>query len=228
MRAAPSDAEEVIEAVRTSRSYAGTLRVLGRALVGTNYQYLRERIKSLNLDTSHWKRGEALREVRFTKASPNSRAHVKRVILRDRLIPYICAECTLGPEWNGKPLVLRLDHKNGERDDNRLENLRFLCPNCDSQSPTFCGRNNLGERPTKQKNPCVDCKSTLTWYERCRSCSAKRRFAAHPQATKIAWPTPEQLDGMLSRSSYEAVGRKLGVSGTAVKKRWISYKTSEK
>lgn len=44
------------------------------------------------------------------------------------------------PTWNGKPLILTLDHRNGISNDHRLENLRWLCPNCNSQTETFCGR----------------------------------------------------------------------------------------
>jgi len=51
-----------------------------------------------------------------------------------------CEECGLGEEWNGKVLVLELDHINGDKNDNRLENLKILCPNCHSQTPTFRGR----------------------------------------------------------------------------------------
>jgi predicted RNA-binding Zn-ribbon protein involved in translation (DUF1610 family) len=66
---------------------------------------------------------------------------LKRRLIREKILPYVCAICGMGPEWCGEPLVLRLDHENGVRDDNRLGNLRFVCPNCDSQLPTFCGRN---------------------------------------------------------------------------------------
>lgn len=54
---------------------------------------------------------------------------------------YKCACCGNTGEWNGRPLVLQLDHINGDNCDNRLENLRFLCPNCHSQTDTFAGRN---------------------------------------------------------------------------------------
>lgn len=63
---------------------------------------------------------------------------VKDRILRDQLIPYECQICKLLPIWNNNPIVLVLDHINGNHRDNQLHNLRFLCPNCNSQTPTFC------------------------------------------------------------------------------------------
>ena len=52
-----------------------------------------------------------------------------------------CAICGIGPVWCDQPLVLQLDHINGVNNDNRIENLCYLCPNCHSQTPTFAGRN---------------------------------------------------------------------------------------
>lgn len=77
----------------------------------------------------------------FTESSSYNRGHLKKRIIQQELIPYICDRCNLIDEWNGKPLVLRLDHINGIKNDHRIDNLRFLCPNCDSQEPTYCGRN---------------------------------------------------------------------------------------
>lgn len=54
---------------------------------------------------------------------------------------YVCAVCRLGPEWAGAPLTLQMDHINGNACDDRKENLRWLCPNCHTQTPTFTGRN---------------------------------------------------------------------------------------
>lgn len=80
-------------------------------------------------------------ELVFIKNSTVVRSVVKNRILADNLIPYVCEQCDAEPEWKGKPLTLVLDHINGVNNDHRLENLRFLCPNCNSQADTFAGRN---------------------------------------------------------------------------------------
>lgn len=74
-------------------------------------------------------------------AGGGDRTVVRRRIIADNLIEYRCALCGCGPEWNGEPLSLRLDHINGVNNDHRLSNLRFVCPNCDSQLATFGSRN---------------------------------------------------------------------------------------
>lgn len=87
--------------------------------------------KSIRLDDS---------EV-FVSDSTYQRGHIKKRILDQSLIEYECKICGLGPEWQGKPMVLVLDHINGKNNDHRLENLRFVCSNCDSQLPTYKSKN---------------------------------------------------------------------------------------
>ncbi len=77
----------------------------------------------------------------FCEGANIARHHVKRKIINRNLIPYNCNICGTGPEWNGNPMPLILDHINGINNDNRLENLRFVCSNCDSQLPTYKSRN---------------------------------------------------------------------------------------
>ena len=77
----------------------------------------------------------------LVKDSTYPRHSLKKRILDEGLIQYICKVCGLGPTWNEKPMTLILDHVNGVRNDNRLENLRFVCSNCDSQLDTYKARN---------------------------------------------------------------------------------------
>lgn len=77
----------------------------------------------------------------FVTNSLCSRRDVKNIILKDNLLPYKCAECNNEGIWNGKPLTLQLEHINGINNDNRLENLAYLCPNCHTQTTSYAGRN---------------------------------------------------------------------------------------
>jgi 5-methylcytosine-specific restriction endonuclease McrA len=70
-------------------------------------------------------------------------SHLRRRLIAEGVERRRCEIC--GSEsWNGRPIPLELDHVNGRRDDNRLENLRLVCPNCHAQTPTYRGRNIAG------------------------------------------------------------------------------------
>jgi 5-methylcytosine-specific restriction endonuclease McrA len=71
--------------------------------------------------------------------------HIMRYVKRHNLIPYFCAECRNDGVWQSKDLVLELDHIDGDCLNNRLENLRWLCPNCHSQTPTYKNRKRESE-----------------------------------------------------------------------------------
>lgn len=77
----------------------------------------------------------------FVENSTYSRGNLKKRIIDDNKIEYICCMCGVGPVWMEKPMPLVLDHKNGINNDNRLENLRFVCSNCDTQLPTYKSKN---------------------------------------------------------------------------------------
>jgi ribosomal protein S27AE len=69
-----------------------------------------------------------------------SRTTIKRRLIQAGVLLNACGDCGL-TEWRGKPLSIQIDHRNGIRDDHRLENLRMLCPNCHSQTATFGAKN---------------------------------------------------------------------------------------
>lgn len=77
----------------------------------------------------------------FTKNSTHANDLVRRHLEIHNLLDYACAKCGITDEWQGEKIVLELDHINGDRYDNRVDNLRFLCPNCHSQTSTFRGKN---------------------------------------------------------------------------------------
>jgi len=76
---------------------------------------------------------------------------VKNLLIREKLIEYKCDICEQESTWNGEPLTLELDHIDGNAFDNRIENLRFLCPNCHSQTPTSKGKNTKGIKKCRKE-----------------------------------------------------------------------------
>ena len=150
-------------AVKKSLSIAGVCRELNIIAAGGNYKTLKSKFKEFNIDTSHftgaaWNQGERYRPVNkkmdlidvLIKNSPfKSTTHLKKRLFEENLKEKECEKCGL-IKWNGKEITLEMDHINSDNTDNRLENLRILCPNCHSQTPNFRGRNK------KKKNKLED------------------------------------------------------------------------
>ena len=144
--------QEFIDAVRSNFSVSGVLEALNLAPAGGSYKLFHKRIKLLNLDTSHftgqghlkgkiheWNKKIPLENI-LVENSDYSISSLRIRLVKENLLKDECSRCTLF-EWQGEKLSLHLDHINGNNTDNRLENLRFLCPNCHSLTPTYCGRN---------------------------------------------------------------------------------------
>lgn len=151
------------------------------------------------------------------------RTQFKRMILRKKLLPYVCALCKREPEWEGKSLTLQLDHINGNSTDNRLENVRFLCPNCHSQTENFGGSSN-------RKLP-KHCECGVEIHRNSKGCSScqakerqrKRREEPASERFKIEWPPIDELLRMVKETSCLQVARQLGVSDVAVAKHIKNY-----
>ena len=145
--------EMLSEAVAASISMAGVLRHLGVRQTGGAHAHLRRRITKLDLDTSHFLGSGHLRGTHSLKRRsadqililrPSTAGREKPHVLRRALLeigrPLRYAGCDNGDSWRGRPLVLHVDHVDGRLWDCRPDNLRFLCPNCHSQTPTYAGR----------------------------------------------------------------------------------------
>lgn len=139
--------ETLRAAVASSTSVKEVLRHLGINPVGGNHTHISRRIATLNIDTSHFagrarkpqsSRGDLL-TLRKAEAGRVPGSRLLPHLLRTG-VPECCAACGTGPEWNGKPLRLEVDHLDGAWWDNRPENLRLLCPNCHAVTDTYRGR----------------------------------------------------------------------------------------
>ena len=125
-----------------------------------------------------------------------------------------CAVCGLGSEWQGKELILVLDYINGIQTDNRVSNLRLLCPNCNSQQYNPIIKDKLMKK-SNPKRPCKRCgmpSSINTKSGLCKKCSSI-------MLRKKEWPSTEQLEEDLKKLSWRAAGRKYNVSDNTVR-RW--------
>ena len=144
--------EQFVELLKKSSTISEVLFKLGYTVKGNSWGYsqVKRRMDDLNLDYSTFKGKSSV--IKTTKLNnvkkedilkencKHQRTVLRRYVIKNNLIPYKCAICGC-TEWQGKTLSLELDHINGINNDNRLENLRFLCPNCHSQTSTYGSRN---------------------------------------------------------------------------------------
>jgi hypothetical protein len=149
---------ELREAIATSRSVRSTIGKLGLVPAGGNYDQVRRRIRELALDTAHftgtgWRRGlkfpdepRVPLEQLLVAGRWTSSQKLKQRLIRLGLKPAACELCGWAQRSPDGRLPIELDHINGDHDDNRIENLRILCPNCHSLQPTHRGSNHRSRR----------------------------------------------------------------------------------
>lgn len=143
--------------------------------------------------------------------STYSRGSVRLMLIKDKLLEYKCILCNNEGKWQDKSLCLQLDHINGVNDDHRLVNLRFLCPNCHSQTDTFAGKNN---KRIKAVNKCTKCNKIISFgCKKCQNCASNNRKKFDPSKDEL-----EKLV-LIDKIPMYKLGIKFGVSGTSVKKR---------
>lgn len=140
--------EQFREIVASSNTYSDCLRALGLGTKGgSSTDILKRRISELNCSTKHFGRKgsgyqakHALIDILVENSTYANISSLKRRLVREGVLEYKCAVCGIN-EWLGQEISLQLDHINGINNDHRVENLRFLCPNCHSQTNTYGGRN---------------------------------------------------------------------------------------
>ena len=210
--------EDLENAVKRSKSWKEVCESLGLKGGGGSQSNLKKLSENNKIDYSHFNKlgwnfyGNSKNEIPINEALvKNSQCYqgsVKAKVLKYKLIDYVCDDCGLEGIWNGKDITLHLDHINGTPSDNRIENLRFLCPNCHSQTPTYC-RNGVKR---DQKKSCLDCGKKI-WHRNkkgvCRECCN----------LKNACPCSKmELQNLVVENSLASVGKEFGVGAHIVKK----------
>ena len=213
--------EEFEKIVNSSNSYREIADKCGYCnYSGASLAIVKQRIKQQNLDFENKFVNRVYREDEeiFITDSPVNQATLRRRYFQGKFTEYKCAICGQEPFWNGKKLVLTLDHINGKNHDDRLENLRWICPNCDRQLDTFAGRNIVRE---SDKNYCVDCgKEILQSSTRCQSCASIYKGKLN---RKVERPEREELKSKIRIKSFCEIAREYNVTDNAIRKWCVAY-----
>lgn len=141
--------EKLKEIVDNSYSIADVIEKLGYKKNGRNTITVRDKIIELGIDISHFSKKPSVKrhpENIFVENSDASQRVLREYYLKGNYSEYKCKICNLQPFWENKPLSLRLDHINGINNDNKLTNLRWVCPNCDSQLDTYGSKNQVYQK----------------------------------------------------------------------------------
>jgi hypothetical protein len=208
------DYENLKNTITQSRTYSEVLKRLGIRAAGGNFDTLKKYIKKYEIDITHFEaykvRNEKLSEFRknfvkkdiqdyLVEGSDYNRGHLKERLYSEKIKERKCEICGQGEEWNGKKMSLILDHINGIWNDNRIENLRIVCPNCNATLETHCGKQK------KKKN-----------HEK------KISEVNFTKRRKVDRPEYAVLIKEISESGFVSVGKKYGVSDNAIRK-WVKF-----
>ena len=229
----PITEAELSKAIQGATSIKQVLQRLGRKVNNGGYQTVRAKSIEFGIELpKHTPKGGAvLRKIPdeefFVTGVRRSSGSLKKRLVEDHGVIYECSDsdCAVKGTWKDKKLSLQLDHIDGDRFNNTLENLRLLCHNCHAQTDTYA--NNRKSINTRY-NYCSCGVRINRVSERCRECEASRRIGK----PVLDWISEHELVTMVKETNYLQASKKLGVSDNGIRKRLRSLgydtKTLEK
>ena len=213
--------EELEEIVKQSNCIKDVILALGyQTCSGSNHKTIKNRIEKYQIDTSHFVLTPAVKRCEENVFIENSTASQKTLrdwYFKGKYTEYVCSICGQLPEWQGKELTLILDHINGHNRDDRLENLRWVCPNCNQQLDTTNGKNikTLEKQSIKQKE--------IHYCEKCGIELKSKDATKCPKCAAIAQrlverPSREELKSLIRTLPFTTLATRFGVSDNAIRK----------
>jgi Zn finger protein HypA/HybF involved in hydrogenase expression len=215
--------QDLLDAVNSSENITEVMKKLRINHSSNNANTIKKYIENLNLSLTHWKNElkttraefETPNEKVFCENSTFTKSHLREKIIKYNLIEYKCSICNMLPVWNDQILTLQVDHVNGINNDHRLVNLRFLCPNCHSQTNNYAGANTVNrKKQDKNKYICSNCfsyKSKVSKSGLCNKCFSSK--------DKYLWPEKDFFIESLKTKSPFQIAKELKVSATSLYKR---------
>ncbi len=233
--------EQLKEAVKNSNNIAECIRELDLNSSSTTYKCLRRAIEENNIDFSHFNPSKYVKprnldEILVENSTYTSSNCLKKRLFKNNIFENKCSLCGLSDEWNNKKIIHILDHINGVNNDNRIENLRIVCPNCNSQLDTFAGRNcrkyiefknpenkvNVNLSNNKIQRTCTKCSKKVNYRCKgnlCLECLNKNK------RIKVR-PSYENLIEDIELNGLRNTGKKYNVSHSTIRQ-WIKVYEKE-
>lgn len=246
--------ESLEQVIKESSSISEVCRKLGIIAAGGNYKTIQNKITKYNIDISHftgkgWNTGDRYRKVVspmsldkiLIKGSVYKSHNLKKRLIQDGLKTETCECCGLS-QWMEQPIKLELHHINGDSNDNRLDNLQILCPNCHAMTDNYRGKN----VKTKKSEPSIEWLNNLTnselvklptkekEFKKCLTCGGEyigksKKYCSiecyyeGKRINNTIPKVPELLEIFEKHKTFTSVGRYYNVSDNAVRKWCKNY-----
>jgi 5-methylcytosine-specific restriction endonuclease McrA len=199
---------ELINAVKESGSISQILRRLRLTVTSTNAKTIKQYIERLHLDVTHFQKkqkGEKVVDVHsfLKEGRVIESCRLRGKLLRTGILENKCYICGL-TDWLGKPVGLQLDHINGDRYDNRLENLRIICPNCHSQTLTYGSKN---RKIQETRRGIIHIKAIKEKIKKDPNIYTGKISATKEELAKLVWEKPTTELGKQFGVTDNAIGR---------------------
>jgi len=221
--------ENLLNIINKSHSIRECLINMNLSVRPGNYKTIKKYINLYELNTNHFYNDKIGGLCKYTNSIkydindvliPNSNystSHLKKRLYEEGYKDRFCEICGQGEEWNGRKMSLILDHINGINNDNRLENLRIVCPNCNATLETHCRGNNKINKKKIYKCECG--KEKYKNSKKCQTCSGLSQ-------RKVERPSLETILNDIEELGYKGTGRKYEVSDNTIRK-WIKNYENE-